>query len=231
MPHLSNFLFFCDSGVLHWKQMTSADEPPPSALSPDKETKEKGKKLAEWCANHQFIGAPVTHFCPVLARPWAPRLVNHPECRSFYPWLKTEKTVSWRQMRPTAGAEWKVSFNLGFGYDLSGLIRAKHHSFHHGGGRCWCWYISTRARSERRGFGGRFAQARCFSSSERNLENRVRRHRAAAADTWPSKVSVHLYSAWNWTAADSLYHLFHFLHRNIHLSQVSLLELGLTSVI
>ena len=134
MPHLSNFLFFCDSGVLHWKQMTSADEPPPSALSPDKETKEKGKKLAEWCANHQFIGAPVTHFCPVLARPWAPRLVNHPECRSFYPWLKTEKTVSWRQTRPTAGAEWKVSFNLGFGYDLSGLIRAKHHSFHHGGG-------------------------------------------------------------------------------------------------
>lgn len=49
----------------------------------------------------------------------------------FYPWIRTEKIVSWRQMRLTAGAEWKVSFNLGLGYYLSGLIGGKHHFFHH----------------------------------------------------------------------------------------------------
>lgn len=73
-------------------------------------------------------------FCPVssqLAQLLSLSIGKPPSVLFFYPWLKTEKTVSRRQMRKTAGTEWKVSFNLGLGYDLSGLIRAKHYSFHH----------------------------------------------------------------------------------------------------
>lgn len=85
MPHLSNFLFFCDSGVLHWKQITSADEPPPSALSPHPQTKKQRERKETGRVMHgsSIHRRAVTHFCPVLARLWAPHLVNHPECCSF----------------------------------------------------------------------------------------------------------------------------------------------------
>lgn len=77
----------------------------------------------------------LTWFCCLLAqlaRLWSYKSGKPTSMLFFYPWIKTEKTVSWRQMRLTAGTEWKVSFNLGLGYNLSGLIGAKHHSFHHG---------------------------------------------------------------------------------------------------
>lgn len=116
-------------------KISSYGELCPSLLYTYTQTKkQKEKKLVKWCIGHQFKWA-LTWFCCVLAqfsRLWSYRSGKPPSMLFFYPWIKTEKTVSWRQMRLTAGTEWKVSFNLGLGYNLSGLIGAKHHSFHHG---------------------------------------------------------------------------------------------------
>lgn len=85
--------------------------------------KNKRKKVAKWCTSLSCVGSVGQTLNYTIGKP--------PRVLFFYPWLKTEKIVSWRQMRLTAGTEWKVSFNLSLRYNLSGLIKAKHPSFHH----------------------------------------------------------------------------------------------------
>lgn len=131
MTYLSNFLFFVieaksghmvDSLTLHSTHIQTKEH---------KEREESGQVMHT--VSHRLTSELRTASVLCWLR-WTRSYTSGkpPSVLFFYPWIKTEEIVSWRQMRSTAGTEWKVSFNLSLGYNLSGLIGGKHHSFHHG---------------------------------------------------------------------------------------------------